>query len=45
MRIIRHRLLVARAAKISMAACGMVAGYLLGYVLALHLAGNWLDQY
>jgi sensor c-di-GMP phosphodiesterase-like protein len=45
MSIIRHRLLVARAAKISMTVCGMLAGYLLGYVLALHLAGNWLDQY
>jgi sensor c-di-GMP phosphodiesterase-like protein len=42
---IRHRLVAARAAKISMAACGMVVGYLLGYVLALHLAENWLDQY
>jgi len=45
MSVIRHRLLVARAATISMAAGGMVAGYLLGYVLALHLAENSLNQY
>jgi diguanylate cyclase (GGDEF)-like protein len=45
MRIIKHRLLVARTARLSMAACGMVAGNLLGCVLALHLAENWLDQY
>ena len=45
MRVIRHRLMVARTARLSMAACGMVAGYLLGCVLALHLAENWLDQY
>jgi sensor c-di-GMP phosphodiesterase-like protein len=41
----RHRILVARVATISMAAGGMVAGYLLGYVLALHLAENSLSQY
>jgi sensor c-di-GMP phosphodiesterase-like protein len=45
MRVTRHRILVARAATISMAACGMIAGYLLGYVLALHLAKNSLNQY
>jgi len=41
----RHRILVARVATISMAAGGMVAGYLLGYVLALQLAENSLSQY
>ena len=41
----RQRVLVARAATVTLAACGMVAGYLLGCVLAVQLAENWLDQY
>jgi sensor c-di-GMP phosphodiesterase-like protein len=42
---LRQRVLVARAATITLTACGMVAGYLLGCVLAIHLAENWIEQY
>ncbi len=45
MRNDNQRVLVGRAATITMAACGMAAGYLLGCALALHVADNWLNQY
>lgn len=45
MRTPRQRVLVARATTVAMTACGIVAGYLLGCVLALFLAENWLEQY
>jgi sensor c-di-GMP phosphodiesterase-like protein len=45
MRNDKQRVLVAKAATITMTACGMVAGYLLGCALAIHLADNWLNQY
>jgi sensor c-di-GMP phosphodiesterase-like protein len=45
MRILRNRALVARAAGITITACGTVAGYFLGCALAVQLAENWLDQY
>jgi sensor c-di-GMP phosphodiesterase-like protein len=44
-RIRKQRILVARATKFTLAACGLVAGYLLGHVLALQLAERWLEQY
>jgi sensor c-di-GMP phosphodiesterase-like protein len=44
-RILKERVLVARATTITMAAGGLAAGYLLGCALALHLAENWLDRY
>ncbi len=37
--------MAARAVTIVTATCGMVVGYLLGCVLALQLAENWLDKY
>ena len=40
----KDRVLVARTTTITMAACGLVAGYFLGCALALQLAKNWLDQ-
>ena len=45
MSILKQRVLVARAAILIMATCGLVTGYLLGRVLALQLAENGLDQY
>ena len=45
MRDQKQRALFARATTISMTAIGMVIGYLLGYVLALQVGENWLDQY
>lgn len=41
----KHRIFVARATKITMAALGMVAGYFLGCALAIQFAGNWLNHY
>jgi len=41
----RRRSLVARAAPLSLAVCGTLAGFLLGCALALYQAENWLDQY
>ncbi|MGB7548737.1 MAG: EAL domain-containing protein [Terracidiphilus sp.] len=35
----------ARLTTITLAACGLVAGYVLGCALALQLADNWLNQY
>jgi sensor c-di-GMP phosphodiesterase-like protein len=43
MRVLRHSVLAARPTKIALAACGMIAGYLLSYVLGLYLAQNTLD--
>ena len=45
MRSLRQRVMVARAATVILTACGIVAGYLLGCVLAVLLAENWLNQY
>jgi sensor c-di-GMP phosphodiesterase-like protein len=45
MRNFWRRVLVARAATVIMTACGIAAGYLLGCVLAVLLAENWLNQY
>jgi sensor c-di-GMP phosphodiesterase-like protein len=45
MRNDKQRVLVAKAATIVMTACGMVAGYLLGCALSIHLANDWLNQY
>ena len=45
MRDKKQRVLAARAVTIVTATCGMVVGYLLGCVLALQLAENWLDKY
>jgi sensor c-di-GMP phosphodiesterase-like protein len=45
MRDKKQRILAARAVTIVTATCGMVVGYLLGCVLALQLAENWLDKY
>lgn len=45
MRNDKQRVLAAKAATITMTACGIVAGYLLGCALAIHLADNWLNQY
>jgi sensor c-di-GMP phosphodiesterase-like protein len=45
MRDQKQRVLATRAVTIAMAACGAVAGYFLGCVLALQLAENWLDKY
>jgi sensor c-di-GMP phosphodiesterase-like protein len=44
-RIRKQRILVARATKFTLAACGLAAGYLLGHALALQLAERWLEQY
>lgn len=44
MHIRKQSALIARAATIAMAVCGMVCGYLLGCALALHVALSWLDQ-
>ena len=41
----RQRTLAARVATITMTACGLAAGYLLGCALALLLATNWLGEY
>ncbi|MGD0730002.1 MAG: EAL domain-containing protein [Terracidiphilus sp.] len=45
MRTLRNRVLVARVATITLAACGALAGYQLGCDLALFVAGTSLDQY
>jgi sensor c-di-GMP phosphodiesterase-like protein len=45
MTIHKQRALVGRVATLAMAAGGAVAGYLLGCVLAIQLAENWLNQY
>jgi sensor c-di-GMP phosphodiesterase-like protein len=45
MRNFQRRILVTRAATVIMTACGIAAGYLLGCVLAVLLAENWLNQY
>ena len=44
MSILKDRVLVTRFTTITMAACGLVAGYFLGCALALQLAKNWLVQ-
>ncbi len=44
MSILKDRVLVTRTTTITMAVCGLVAGYFLGCVLALQLAKNWLVQ-
>lgn len=44
MSIFQDRVLVARTTTITMAVCGLVAGYFLGCALAIQLAKNWLDQ-
>jgi sensor c-di-GMP phosphodiesterase-like protein len=45
MRNDKQRVLVAKAATITMTVSGMVAGYLLGCALSIHLANDWLNQY
>lgn len=42
---LKKRVLVVRLATLSLAACGMVAGYLLGCAFSLRVATNWLDKY
>jgi sensor c-di-GMP phosphodiesterase-like protein len=43
--IFTQRGLAARVAIIALTACGLVAGYELGCVVAIQMAENWLDQY
>src|SRR5579863_9992059 len=42
MSMLKDRVLVARTTTITMAGCGLVAGYFLGCALALQLAKEWL---